>query len=42
MRMHLGLDAMCERVALAGGRVDVSSRPGQGTIISFAIPLNAA
>jgi two-component system, NarL family, sensor histidine kinase UhpB len=42
MRMHLGLDAMCERVALAGGKVDLRSHPGRGTTVAFTIPLRAA
>jgi signal transduction histidine kinase len=42
MRMHLGLDAMCERVALAGGTVEVRSQPGRGTTVAFRIPLRAA
>ncbi|HET8805197.1 MAG TPA: ATP-binding protein, partial [Gaiellales bacterium] len=38
MRLHLGLDAMCERLRLAGGDVSISSSPGKGARIDFAIP----
>ncbi|MGN6377670.1 MAG: PAS domain-containing protein [Gaiellales bacterium] len=36
---QMGLDAMRERVALAGGRLDVRSSSGRGATVSFAIPL---
>jgi signal transduction histidine kinase len=39
MRLHLGLDAMCERLRLAGGDVSISSSPGNGARVDFAIPL---
>jgi signal transduction histidine kinase len=39
MRLHLGLDAMCERLRLAGGDVSISSSPGKGARVDFAIPL---
>jgi two-component system, NarL family, sensor histidine kinase UhpB len=39
LRVHLGLDAMRERVVLAGGRTDVQSSPGSGTTVAFEIPL---
>jgi two-component system, NarL family, sensor histidine kinase UhpB len=35
---HMGLDSMLARVRLAGGRIDVSSSPGEGTRVTFAIP----
>ncbi|HEU5318990.1 MAG TPA: ATP-binding protein, partial [Chloroflexota bacterium] len=38
----LGLLGMEERVALLGGTLDVSARPGAGTRVTFAIPLDAA
>jgi signal transduction histidine kinase len=36
--LHLGLEAMSERVRLAGGKLAVKSRPGNGTEVSFEIP----
>jgi two-component system, NarL family, sensor histidine kinase UhpB len=39
MRMHLGLDAMRERVQLAGGDLSIDSRPGRGARVEFRIPL---
>jgi two-component system sensor histidine kinase UhpB len=36
---HLGLVGMRERVLLLGGRLQVHSRPGQGTRISARLPL---
>jgi len=41
MRMHVGLDAMRERVHLAGGRLDIHSEKAAGTSVEFAIPLPA-
>jgi signal transduction histidine kinase len=35
---HLGLAAMSERAALAGGEVVISSEPGRGTTIRLALP----
>jgi signal transduction histidine kinase len=35
---HFGLASMRERVALAGGRCDVRSRPGHGTTVRVALP----
>ncbi len=35
---HLGLQAMQERVRLAGGRWEVRSRPGAGTAVEFVFP----
>lgn len=35
---HLGLPAMRERVELCGGRMDISSAPGQGTTVDFWLP----
>ena len=37
-----GLAGMRERVALAGGRLDLSSAPGRGTRVSFSIPIPEA
>jgi PAS domain S-box-containing protein len=39
MRMHVGLDAMRERVHLAGGRLDIHSEKAAGTSVEFAVPL---
>jgi PAS domain S-box-containing protein len=36
----LGLSAMNERVRMLGGSLDVRSRQGGGTCISFSVPLN--
>ncbi|HXF71580.1 MAG TPA: PAS domain S-box protein [Actinomycetota bacterium] len=38
---HLGLEAMRERVRLAGGRWEVHSRSGEGTRVEFVIPFSA-
>ncbi|GGK10927.1 hypothetical protein GCM10008955_00190 [Deinococcus malanensis] len=35
---HLGLIGLRERVALAGGQLDVKSTPGQGTTLIFDLP----
>jgi signal transduction histidine kinase len=35
---RMGLDAMHERLRLAGGAVDVRSAPGCGTVVSFELP----
>lgn len=35
---HLGLIGLRERVALAGGELDVDSAPGQGTSLVFTLP----
>jgi two-component system, NarL family, sensor histidine kinase UhpB len=40
MRLHLGLDAMRERLRLAGGAVEISSAPGEGARVGFAIPVS--
>ena len=34
-----GLSAMKERAKLVGGRVDVESTPGKGTVVTAEIPL---
>ncbi|GGM17743.1 sensor histidine kinase [Deinococcus aerophilus] len=35
---HLGLTGLRERVALAGGALEVDSTPGQGTTLRFTLP----
>jgi PAS domain S-box-containing protein len=35
---HLGLLSMSERVEKTGGRLDISSSPGSGTVVSASIP----
>ncbi|WP_407539247.1 GAF domain-containing protein [Deinococcus radiomollis] len=35
---HLGLTGMRERVLLAGGWLEVSSQPGQGSLLQFSLP----
>jgi PAS domain S-box-containing protein len=37
--MHIGLETARERLRAAGGSLDVTSAPGQGTTIEFHIPL---
>jgi PAS domain S-box-containing protein len=37
--LHMGMHAMQERIRVAGGQLDVSSRPGEGTTVRFRIPL---
>jgi signal transduction histidine kinase len=39
IREHIGLEAMRERVLLAGGSVDVASAPGKGTTVRFTLPV---
>lgn len=36
---HVGLDLLRERVRLAGGSVDVRSRPGEGTTLELRLPI---
>jgi PAS domain S-box-containing protein len=38
MRLHLGLDATQERVALAGGTLTIDSEPGRGATVAFSLP----
>lgn len=40
-RLHMGLDAMAERIRLAGGRCDVVSARGEGCTVSFTIPIRS-
>ncbi len=39
--LHLGLDALYERVRAVGGTASITSSPGQGTCVRFAVPLAA-
>ncbi|HUZ84643.1 MAG TPA: PAS domain-containing protein [Gaiellales bacterium] len=39
MRMHLGLEAMRERIYVAGGELEIHSSPGDGTAVGFRLPL---
>lgn len=41
-RVSLGLASMRERVRLLGGRIDVQSKPGQGTAVCAWVPLKRA
>ena len=40
MRLHLGLQAVAERLRLAGGDFSIESRPGLGTAARFGLPLD--
>ncbi len=37
--LHLGLDALQERIGAVGGAVDIISAPGKGTCVRFTVPL---
>jgi PAS domain S-box-containing protein len=37
--LHLGLDALHERIGAVGGTVEIISSPGEGTCVRFAVPL---
>ena len=39
VRLHFGLDALEERLRLAGGELDIDSEPGRGTRIAMSIPV---
>ena len=39
VRLHLGIETLLERAELAGGRATVDSEPGQGTEVTFELPL---
>jgi signal transduction histidine kinase len=39
---HYGLVGIRERVRLAGGSLQIDSRPGQGTVLRIAIPLSTS
>jgi PAS domain S-box-containing protein len=38
MALHQGLDAMSERVRMAGGQIAIESAPGRGTRVYFKLP----
>jgi PAS domain S-box-containing protein len=40
MRLHLGLQAVAERLRLAGGDFSIESHPGGGTTARFGLPLS--
>jgi two-component system NarL family sensor kinase len=40
MHLHLGLEAVAERLRLAGGDFAIESRPGEGTTARFGLPLD--
>ena len=39
MRHHFGLDSAIERLNLAGGALQLTTSPGNGTIVRLSIPL---
>lgn len=39
---HFGLDIMTERAESIGGRLDVTSSPGTGTVVCIRVPLQSA
>ncbi len=41
MRLHLGLDAVGERIRLVNGAFSIRSTPGNGTTVEFTIPIAA-
>lgn len=42
MRLHLGLESMRERVGVANGDFDIQTQPGEGSRLSFRVPMMAA
>ncbi len=40
VRLHLGIETLLERAELAGGRATVDSKPGEGTEVTFELPLD--
>jgi len=40
MRLHLGFEAVSERLRLAGGDFSIESRPGEGTTARFGLPIS--
>jgi PAS domain S-box-containing protein len=41
LRLHFGLDAIAERLRLAGGEFTIDTRPGRGTRLRMAVPASA-
>ncbi len=39
---HLGLISMAERAQAAGGRLTVTSHPGEGTVVHLRLPCRGA
>ena len=39
---HLGLEALIERIDAAGGHVDITSAPDQGTVAHLSLPVRPA
>jgi signal transduction histidine kinase len=39
---HIGLDAAADRIRSAGGSLEITSRPGEGTRASFTLPIDRA
>jgi signal transduction histidine kinase len=39
VRLHFGLDALAERLRLAGGDLAIESGPGRGTCIRMSVPV---
>jgi len=40
--LHVGLDAVTERLWLAGGEFSIRAEPGRGTEVTFAVPISRA
>jgi PAS domain S-box-containing protein len=40
--LHVGLDAVTERLWLAGGEFTIDAEPGRGTKVTFAVPITRA
>ncbi|HUZ84642.1 MAG TPA: ATP-binding protein, partial [Gaiellales bacterium] len=40
--LHQGLDAVAERLRLAGGSFSIDTEPGGGTRVTFEVPIGAA
>jgi len=40
--LHVGLDAVTERLWLAGGEFSIDAEPGRGTEVTFTVPISRA